>query len=530
MNIGDRVGDYEIVEVLGRGGMGQVYKIRNVLSERIEAMKVLLPSLDGAKELDDRFLREIKVQGTLDHPNIAKLYNALSVSNQLLMVMEFIEGTSLEEILKHGPLSVTDATNYGGQVLDALAYAHGRGVVHRDIKPGNIMRTPSGTMKVLDFGLARIMNTESALTQPGTTVGSLYYMSPEQIKGAEPDPRSDLYSFGVTLYEMVTGIRPFQGDTNYAVIAAHLMETPPAPNKAAAWVPAPLSDIIMRAIAKDPEERFQSAQEFRTALSNLGATASDQAVTTVLSTQPFSAPATADAAAVAGVTAVALPEHQQSSAEPVAVPLAATVQTQPLVQSAPTNQLAAGLGVPASLPPQKSRSLRWLYMSIGSVATLAVLAFAVIEVPKFLQTHANEIKKTGRSAPSAQVSPTVQSATSGNAATAPQSEASSATQSSQSAGDTTDAAHAAEIRKLQQEQGLMTARARAAQTSLGSLKDQMASQGLGLRRDVVEAENRMNLHLSQAKQAIRAGDTLGARRHLAMAELALDSIEKFLGR
>jgi eukaryotic-like serine/threonine-protein kinase len=531
MNIGDRVGDYEIVEVLGRGGMGQVYKIRNVLSERIEAMKVLLPNLDGAKELDDRFLREIKVQGTLDHPNIAKLYNALNVSNQLLMVMEFIEGTSLEEILKHGPLSVTDATNYGGQVLDALAYAHGRGVVHRDIKPGNIMRTPSGTMKVLDFGLARIMNTESALTQPGTTVGSLYYMSPEQIKGAEPDPRSDLYSFGVALYEMITGIRPFRGDTNYAVIAAHLKETPPAPNKAAAWVPAPLSDIIMRAIAKDPEERFQSAQEFCTALSNLGATASDQAVTTVLSTLPFSAPPMADTAAVPGVTAVALPEIQQSSAEPVAVPRpAATVQTQPLVEPAPPDQLAAGLGVPASLPPQKSSSLRWLYMSIGSVATLAVLAFAVIEVPKFLQTHANEIKKTGKSAPSAQASPTVQSATSGNAATAPQSEASSATQSSQSAGDTTDAAHAAEIRKLQQEQGLMTARARAAQTSLGSLKDQMASQGLGLRRDVVEAENRMNLHLSQAKQAIRAGDTEGARRHLAMAELALDTIEKFLGR
>src|SRR5258708_29658965 len=202
MNIGDRVGDYEIVEVLGRGGMGQVYKIRNLLSERIEAMKVLLPSLDGDKELADRFLREIKLQAALDHPNIAKLYNALNVSNQLLMVMEFIEGTSLEEILSHGPVAVNEAIDYAGQVLDALAYAHGRGVVHRDIKPANIMRTPAGTMKVLDFGLARIMNTESGLTQPGTTVGSLCYMSPEQIKGGDPDPRSDLYSFGAGLYDM----------------------------------------------------------------------------------------------------------------------------------------------------------------------------------------------------------------------------------------------------------------------------------------------------------------------------------------
>jgi serine/threonine protein kinase len=526
MNIGDRVGDYEIVEVLGRGGMGQVYKIRNLLSERIEAMKVLLPSLDGDKELADRFLREIKLQATLDHPNIAKLFNALNVSNQLLMVMEFIEGTSLEEILSHGPVAVDDAIEYAGQVLDALAYAHGRGVVHRDIKPANIMRTPSGTMKVLDFGLARIMNTESALTQPGTTVGSLYYMSPEQIKGAEPDPRTDLYSLGVVLYQMVTGKRPFQGDSNYAVIAAHLKETPPAPNKVAASVPTPLSDIIMMAIAKDPAERLQSAQEFRAALRDLRGTPSQLAITAVLATPPAPPLPTAAPVAPDGVAPTALQESPQASAKPSAVPNPTAIQTQPL-----QSPLAESPGVPSAPPPQKNSNLRWLYMAVGSVVTLAVLAFAVIEVPKFLQTHANEIKKLQGSAPPAQTSPstTEQSATSGNPASSAESQTSSATQSSRPASDTPDAAHAAEIKKLQQEQGLMTARAHAAQTSLGSLKDQMASQGLGLRRDVVETENRMNLHLSQAKQAIRAGDAEGARHHLTMAQLALDSIEKFLG-
>ncbi len=315
MNIGDRVGDYEIVEVLGRGGMGQVYKIRNLLSERIEAMKVLLPSLDGDKELADRFLREIKLQAALDHPNIAKLYNALNVSNQLLMVMEFIEGTSLEEILSHGPVAVNEAIDYAGQVLDALAYAHGRGVVHRDIKPANIMRTPAGTMKVLDLGLARIMNTESALTQPGTTVGSLYYMSPEQIKGAEPDPRTDLYSLGVVLYQMVTGKRPFQGDSNYAVIAAHLKETPPAPNKVAASVPAPLSDIIMMAIAKDPAERPQSAQKFRAALHDLCGTPSQLAITAVLATPPASPLPAAAPVPPSGVTAMAAQGTPQPSTD-----------------------------------------------------------------------------------------------------------------------------------------------------------------------------------------------------------------------
>src|SRR5215471_9713361 len=201
MNIGERIGDYEIVEVLGAGGMGQVYKVRNVLSERIEAMKVLLPNLEGDADLAERFLREIKVQAALDHPNIAKLHTALRASNQLLMVMEFVEGTSVEKLLEHGALPVRDAAGFAVQVLDALAYAHSRGVVHRDIKPANIMRTPAGVVKLMDFGIAR-MKADRKLTQTGRTVGSLYYMSPEQIKGAEPDPRSDLYSLGITLYEM----------------------------------------------------------------------------------------------------------------------------------------------------------------------------------------------------------------------------------------------------------------------------------------------------------------------------------------
>lgn len=510
MNIGDRVGDYEIVEVLGRGGMGQVYKVRNVLSERIEAMKVLLPSLDGGKEQADRFLREIKVQGTLDHPNIAKLYNALNVSNQLLMVMEFIEGTSLEQILTHGPLVVDDAIDYSGQVLDALAYAHGRGVVHRDIKPANMMRTPARTMKLLDFGLARIMQAESSLTQPGTTVGSLYYISPEQIRGDEPDPRSDLYSFGVVLYEMVTGKRPFQGDNNYAVIAAHLKETPLAPNKVAAWVSAPLSDVIMMAIAKNPAERFQSAQEFRAALRDLGGSPSQLAITTVLPTPPTQPLPTA---------ARTTPDP----AEPVAAPNLAAVQTQPL-----QSPLANDAGV-SSPPPQRSTNLRWLYMAVGSIVTLGVLAFAVIEVPKFLQTHANETKK-GTSPTQVSPSATQQNVVSGNSPAAQEPQTSSATQSPQTAGDAADAAHNAEIRKLHEEHGLMETRAHAAQTSLSSMKAQMANQGVGLRRDIVEAEDRMNLHLRQAKQALRAGDAEGARRHLAMANLALESIERFLGR
>src|SRR5579871_70487 len=261
MNVGDRIGDYEITAILGAGGMGQVYKVRNLLSERTEAMKVLLPNLEGDTELADRFLREIKVQAALDHPNIAKLNTASRISNQLIMIMEFVDGTSVEKLLEKGPMTVTDAVSCAGQVLDALAYAHAHGVVHRDIKPANIMITPAGRAKLMDFGIAGV-KADKRLTQTGRTVGSLYYMSPEQIQGLQPDPRSDLYSLGVTLYEMVTGKRPFQGDSDYQIMAAHLQQVPPPPMEMMPGVPGDLNEIIVMAIAKDSAERFQSADAF----------------------------------------------------------------------------------------------------------------------------------------------------------------------------------------------------------------------------------------------------------------------------
>jgi serine/threonine-protein kinase len=273
MKIGERVGDYEILQVLGAGGMGEVYKVRNVLSERVEAMKALLPNLGGESgttgsgggSVAERFQREIKVQAALDHPNLAKLYTAMTFNNQLLMLMEFVDGSPLSTLLKLGFVDVRESMEYTLQVLDALAYAHERGVVHRDIKPANIMRTASGKIKLLDFGIAR-MKTDPKLTQTGQAIGSVYYMSPEQIKGMEPDPRSDLYSLGIMLYEMVTGRRPFQGDSSYSIMAAHLGEAPVVPTEIVPGLHSGLSDIIMTAMAKEPASRFQTAQAFSAAL------------------------------------------------------------------------------------------------------------------------------------------------------------------------------------------------------------------------------------------------------------------------
>ena len=247
-NIGDKVGDYEVLGVLGSGGMGAVYKVRNTISDRIEAMKVLLPNLDSEPELADRLLREIKVQASLDHPNIAALHTAQRVGNQLLMIMEYVEGTTLDQRMKSGPLPIPEAVAYVSQVLSALSYAHACGLVHRDIKPSNMMLTADGKIMLMDFGIAKL-TADRQLTQSGRTLGSLYYMSPEQIQGVTTlDARSDLYSLGVSLYEMVTGRRPFQGDSEYSVMAGHLQQVPVAPIEIDPRLPAALREQQLRSV------------------------------------------------------------------------------------------------------------------------------------------------------------------------------------------------------------------------------------------------------------------------------------------
>jgi eukaryotic-like serine/threonine-protein kinase len=223
-----RIGDYQILNELGSGGMGRVYRVRNVISDRIEAMKILLPDLAGRQELATRFLREIKLMASLNHPNIAQLRTAFTADNQLVMIMEYVEGTTLADRLEHGPIPAPEALNYISQVLNALSYAHHQHVIHRDIKPANIMVTGEGAVKLMDFGIARA-GDEHSLTMTGTTLGSLGYMSPEQVKGEGTDARSDLYSVGVSLYEMVTGQRPFRADSDYSLMSAHVRETPKPP-------------------------------------------------------------------------------------------------------------------------------------------------------------------------------------------------------------------------------------------------------------------------------------------------------------
>ena len=271
--VGERIGDYEVVDRIGAGGMGAVYKVRNLITDRMEAMKVLLPDLRQATDLAERFSREIKTHASLVHPNIAALHTAVRVEHQLLMIMEFVEGTSLATRLRQGPIQCQESVAYICQVLSALSYAHARGVIHRDIKPANIMVTPARTVKLMDFGIAtntaNTGNLQNRLTAAGMALGSVHYMSPEQVKAGAPDARSDLYSLGITFFEMVTGQCPIRGNSEYEIMAGHLAVAPPHPTEINPFLPPTVAAIILKSIEKRPDDRYQTAAEFRASLEAL---------------------------------------------------------------------------------------------------------------------------------------------------------------------------------------------------------------------------------------------------------------------
>lgn len=529
---GMQVGDYQILRELGAGGMGKVFQVRNVISDRIEAMKVLLPDLVGDPGLMDRFLREIKVQAALDHPNIAGLRTAMRDGNQLLMVMEFVEGHTVGEHMQNGPIPVEHAVATCMEVLSALDYAHSRGIVHRDIKPSNMMITNQGQVKLMDFGIARVMSDPS-LTQAHQTTGSLYYMSPEQINGVPNlDGRSDLYSLAVSLYEMVTGRRPFDGENTFAIMAAHMQQPPVPPVQLDPRVPPALSNVILRGMAKRPEDRFQTAGEFRAALGQVF--------------QP------------------------QAQPQP---------QPQPQPQHQPQPQPQAPVYQQAPVAPAPSKSPRTMYMLAGSLATVAVAAVLITQAPKFLRTNAQQPPVTSQqqpqveqpkvstqpevqtqtpelppqSQPQAQQqpppvkisvpsspqrgpvttsTPVSQTPTAGYAPQQmPQQQPPQQQQQQREVPQTPPQAPAVDRgaldeqrkRVIQMAQRIVTAKA-----AYQQLRESMAQQGLRPRADLQGSSQRMQFEMDQAEAALNSGNVGQAKQHLDYAERALEAMEKAL--
>ena len=266
IQVGDVVGDYKVIGIAGSGAMGAVYKIEHVLTKRVEAMKLLPPGVSSEPGQAERFEREIQIQAQLHHPGIAELYNAIRVGGEMALVMEFVEGESLEQLLQAGPLPIQLAVDYAGQVLQALDYAHEAGVIHRDVAPSNIITTPSGALKLTDFGLARAQK-DLRLTSSGVPIGSPWYMSPEQVRGlGQIDRRTDIYAVGAVLYELLTGAKLFDTDGAFAVMRAQVEASPVPLSRRNPAVPVEVESVVCKALAKDPAVRFQTAGEFKRAL------------------------------------------------------------------------------------------------------------------------------------------------------------------------------------------------------------------------------------------------------------------------
>lgn len=264
--IGRVIEGFEIVEKLGEGGMGVVYKAKDTALGRVVAMKALHSELTKDPQLTERFLSEARTQAQLNHPNLATLFRLFHFEGTYFMAMEFVDGETFAQMIRRlGPVPQDRAVPLFKQALAGLGHAHHAGIIHRDIKPSNIMVNKDGIVKVMDFGIAKILGGRG-LTATGVRLGTLYYMSPEQIRNQPLDIRTDIYALGITLYELLTGRVPFDSDSDYDLMQQHVQKLPPSPRQYYPYLSPALESVILEALEKDPTERFQTVEAFSRAL------------------------------------------------------------------------------------------------------------------------------------------------------------------------------------------------------------------------------------------------------------------------
>src|ERR671936_419809 len=299
-------GRYKILRKLGAGGMANVYLAEDQELGRRVAIKILNERHANDDQFVERFRREAQNAAALAHPNIVSIYDRGEAEGTYYIAMEYLEGRSVKElILSRGPAPPRVAIDYARQILGALRFAHRNGIVHRDIKPHNVLVDGEGRVKVTDFGIARA--GASQMTEAGSIVGTAQYLSPEQAKGTPVDQRSDIYSLGIVLYELLTGEVPFKGDTPVEIAMRHLSTVPEPPSAKRPEVPHDLDLVVMRALAKDPGDRYTSAEEMDADLERVARGLSVSAVTADAATQIMRAPATAATVVSRAPTVVAPP-------------------------------------------------------------------------------------------------------------------------------------------------------------------------------------------------------------------------------
>lgn len=372
--IGELIDHYRVLELIGRGAMGVVYKGLDVNLDRPVAIKVMSVEARNDPDFVERFRQEARLQGALNHPNVALLFDYFVNDGAPVAVMELIDGESLEELIRRrGAVPAREAVPIFKQALLGVAAAHRAGIVHRDLKPSNLMITRDGIVKVMDFGIARRQGVTGA-TKASTSIGSPLYMAPEQILGRPVDCRTDVYALGITLYELLSGQRPFnsRGKAEYLVLDAHVNDTPEPPTVYRYGIPQPIVDAVMRALAKDPDARFQSADEFMRALPD-APVAPDTLPPRVEARSTGAPPRVGPTGTVAlaqppFTDTVVLEYSPPMSGDPVAAPAPAGTTA---FEHAPTKRIDPP-GT-ANVAPPPSAAMRLRRNRLGAVAALVVM-------------------------------------------------------------------------------------------------------------------------------------------------------------
>nr|HEV7954504.1 protein kinase [Candidatus Acidoferrales bacterium] len=589
--IGKKIANYQITEKLGEGGMGVVYKGMDSNLGRPVAIKMLSAQLAHDPEIVERFRAEARAQANLSHANLAVLYAFLVEDGTAFMVMEFVEGQTFEQMIRaRGPIPVETALPLFKQALQGVGAAHRMGIVHRDIKPSNIMLNAAGVVKVMDFGIAKVVGTRG-MTRTGMQLGTPAYMAPEQIQNKPIDTRTDIYALGITLYQMLSGQLPFQHESDFETMNSHVAATPPPMKQMFAYAPIQYQNVVMKALEKDPNYRFQTVEEFSAALDNpesvpepgSAATVVPVGVVRTVVAPGVAAPAIGrtviegSAAAAASTPAIAktvmqpgvAPTVMASSAgspasaqAPVtakkggwnsghtfavcAVAAAAiilavvsfgkkgSVQTVAQV-NAPSASSAQGspLGAPQVATPAPAASVPDDLMKAASASDPSTTSPAAggSAAPNAPMKPAAGSTKPGAAVPSVAVSaPGAKVNVSPNGAVQVNAPGVSVSVPAQDAPPVMPAMSQQEVEELEHRIDQLSARAAAINNSLDRMQKQQAASGYGLRGDMVAAQSSMKLNLQKAQSSMEHNDPVKAKKYAELATANAETLEQFLGR